>query len=82
MVTTHICGHKLQLNTGGLWVYTDIGEPAIMVNSIVTDNRPCARCGRPPTRDGHDACLGEIPGVLHACCGHGMEEPYVIKEER
>lgn len=38
--------------------------------------RPCARCGRLPTKDGHDACLGAIPGVTNACCGHGVMDPY------
>lgn len=25
----------------------------------------------PDRADGHDACLGEIPGAVNACCGHG-----------
>jgi hypothetical protein len=29
-----------------------------------------------PTSEGYDACLGFIPGVESACCGHGVEEPY------
>jgi hypothetical protein len=29
--------------------------------------------------DGPDACLGVIPGVAHACCGHGgLSQPYVV----
>lgn len=33
-----------------------------------------------PTPDGHDACLGELPGVKYACCGHGVEPPTVVKK--
>lgn len=31
----------------------------------------CNRCNRPPTPEGFDACLGRLPGVKNACCGHG-----------
>ena len=29
------------------------------------------------TEEGYDACIGEIKGVTHACCGHGVEKEYV-----
>ena len=35
----------------------------------------CPRCGRPS--DGHDNCLGYLPGVYFACCGHGAYEGYI-----
>lgn len=44
-------------------------------------DRPCIRCGKKPTKEGHDACLGHIPGVKSACCGHGVSEPILMKEE-
>ena len=31
----------------------------------------CEECGLKRTPEGHDACLGELPGVMNACCGHG-----------
>jgi hypothetical protein len=34
------------------------------------ENR-CQHCGKNETAVGHDGCLGEIPGVIFACCGHG-----------
>jgi len=46
------------------WFYKDNGNP-------LDDRRACTRCGKPPTKEGHDACLGTIPGVVSACCGHG-----------
>jgi len=33
---------------------------------------PCTACGLPPTPEGHDGCLGDIPGAESACCGHGQ----------
>lgn len=32
----------------------------------------CVKCGKGPTKEGHDGCLGTLPGpVMNACCGHG-----------
>ena len=47
-------------------------------NTLLDDSRPCKKCGCMPTKDGYDACLGHIKGAKSACCGHGVEEPYVI----
>ncbi len=47
-----------------MWVWSD-------TLGVVTDDRPCARCGKRPTLEGYDACLGYIPQVVSACCGHG-----------
>lgn len=33
--------------------------------------RVCAHCGLGYGASLHDPCLGELPGVLEACCGHG-----------
>jgi hypothetical protein len=40
----------------------------------------CAACGQLPTPEGHDACLGTLPGVRAACCGHGKSKGYVLFE--
>jgi hypothetical protein len=34
-----------------------------------------------PTEDGCDACLGHMEGVKSACCGHGVEKPYIITSQ-
>jgi hypothetical protein len=34
----------------------------------------CGRCGLERTVDGHDGCIGFLPGVANACCGHGEED--------
>lgn len=32
----------------------------------------CVECKKGPTREGHDGCLGTLPGpIMNACCGHG-----------
>ena len=53
----------------GQWVYKDTHEP-------ISVERPCHRCGQMPTPEGYDACIGHIPNVSSACCGHGVEAPY------
>ncbi len=47
--------------------------------TIADENAACVRCGKPPTKEGYDACLGYVLGATSACCGHGIEEPYVMK---
>ena len=58
-------GHPI-IFQDGQWVYEDTHEP------IKAAPRRCRRCGRGPTDTGHDRCLGELPGVKYACCGHGV----------
>jgi len=66
--TAHERGWPIEFRSGA-WVYRDTGRP-------ITGTRVCRRCGRPPTPEGHDACLGVVPGVASACCGHGAEPPF------
>lgn len=70
MTISYARGHKLVFKND-TWYYADD-------MSIYNDNRPCKRCGCYPTKEGYDACLGEIKGATHACCGHGVESKYVI----
>jgi len=75
---TYARGWKIVWNAKkGEWFYEDNGK--LFDND---DRRPCKRCGRPPTKEGHDACLGTIPGVKHACCGHGVEAPTIVYEKK
>ena len=74
-VTAYIRGHEVYWNNANSeWCYSDNNEP-------YTEDRPCVRCGKKPTSEGYDACLGHIPGVKQACCGHGVEEPYTVEDE-
>ena len=36
--------------------------------------RQCVKCGKMPTKEGHDACIANLPGVISACCGHGVHD--------
>lgn len=56
---------------GKVWRYSEAGD-------IEDDSLPCKRCGKLPTKEGYDACLGYIEGAAHACCGHGVEEKVII----
>ena len=58
--------------TGNEWVYSDTGT--------ASERRLCPECDLPPTREGYDACIGYIPGVRSACCGHGVESSYIVYE--
>jgi len=69
------CRGHLVIFTRDVWRYED----GIKLDD--DPNRPCLRCGRPPTSEGYDACLGFIPGADSACCGHGVSEPIFSMEE-
>jgi hypothetical protein len=70
----YVRGHLVTF-TRGVWRYED---------GVAIDDdpeRPCAHCGRPPTPEGYDACLGHIPGAYSACCGHMVSEPFVLRRD-
>lgn len=75
MITAYSRGHKIIYNINDKitytsnWVYVDTKE-------IYDDSRPCKKCGKYPTKEGYDACLGFIKDTNHACCGHGISVPY------
>ncbi len=48
------------------WLYKDTQTPT------VGNERDCGHCGKSNTKEGHDACLGVLPKVMNACCGHGV----------
>ena len=55
------------------WLYVDTLEPT------VGNDRSCGHCHEMTGPDGHDPCLGTLPDVSNACCGHGREEEaYVV----
>ena len=56
MVKAYSRGHEIYFD-GKDWRYSDN-------NAINDDSRPCKKCGRMPTNEGYDACLGYLDGVL------------------
>lgn len=65
-------GHLVRWECG-VGCYVDTGEP-------IDNKRPCPQCGKPPTPEGYDACLGHIAGATSACCGHGVTRGYIVWE--
>lgn len=63
---------------GQSWVYEDTGMRAGYGYEV----RPCCRCGQvfAGSDEGKpDPCLGHLPGVDNACCGHGIPEAAYIR---
>jgi len=66
-------GHPIEYDwTLKAWVYSNDKTP------IKNNERPCTRCGKMPTKEGYDACLGHIENATSACCGHGVECGYIV----
>jgi hypothetical protein len=77
-VTSYLFGHEiyLELESDVInkdWRYVDNN---CLIEEDTTPRR-CPKCGQLPTKDGHDPCIANLPGVAYACCGHGVEEGYV-----
>jgi len=73
MVSAYFYGHAGYWDSAAQnWRYTDTDEPIAIPSA-----RPCPQCYQLPTPEGHDACLGTIPGACAACCGHGVEMGYI-----
>jgi hypothetical protein len=70
--TAHVLGHPIAFD--GEWRYADTGEPVLSA-----PDRACVSCGLFPTAEGHDPCLGTIPGATSACCGHGVGFPFILR---
>ena len=66
-------GHRIKF-VNNTWVFYDSGESV----EKTWKDRPCGYCNNMPTKDDHDHCLGTLPGIMNACCGHGeISDAYV-----
>jgi len=75
MDSEYIRGHKFKI-IDGKPVYCDTGKPTFY-------RKECGFCHKTETIDGVDPCLGVLPGVMNACCGHGSRrESYIQFENR
>lgn len=68
---TSVRGHEIKY-VNGRWLFADTQEPT-------TNTRPCGFCGEFATLEGHDSCLGTLPDVRNACCGHGQTRDAYIQ---
>jgi len=66
-------GHKIEY-INKRWFYRDTGEPLEFEKP-----RPCKRCGKMPTSEGYDACIGYVEGAESVCCGHGKSAPILMR---
>ena len=65
LVAGYARGNPIVTYDGHTWVYVD-GSP-------FDESRPCTKCAAAiPSVDLPDPCLGWLPGVANACCGHGV----------
>ncbi len=70
MATSFLNGNKIHHSPEtGKWYYED--------GQNTNELRACPKCNRLPDENGHDACLGNLPGVKNACCGHGVQDGYI-----
>ncbi len=67
-------GHRIIKVGHNDWTYADTGEP-----TLSDPFRECGHCNLPNREDDHDACLGEIPGLMNACCGHGVDDDAYVQ---
>jgi len=73
-IRAYIHGHLIYWDWDSKsWLYGDD-------DSSIDTIRPCPRCGKMPTPEGHDACLGTIEGATSACCGHGVCDSILVME--
>lgn len=77
MTGVFVLGHAAEWDGDEkLWRFCDTGEPV----RTTLAKRLCPKCQKPPTVDGHDPCIANLPGVTAACCGHGVEIGYLYFE--
>jgi hypothetical protein len=67
-------GHDIYFD-GKSYRYTDNNDETV----LTWHGRDCGHCRLPNRPDGHDACLGELVGVMNACCGHGVDEQAYVQ---
>lgn len=66
-------GHTIYYD-GTKWCWVDSEEGLDPVPEMI----PCAHCGLESRQYEPDPCLGVLPGVANACCGHGnSKDAYV-----
>lgn len=62
-------GHEIYKDREGNYRFKDTGQ----LTTETWFKRPCGHCYKfGNSNDGEpDPCLGNLPGVTNACCGHG-----------
>lgn len=66
MIFSTFRGYKIY-EKDGEWFFSDTNNSV----SITWKERLCGCCNIDNTPEGYDGCIGRLPGVMNACCGHG-----------
>jgi len=68
-------GREIYQDKNGVWLYKEDNTP-------ISIKKPCPKCNEFKLDNGNDPCLGDLPGVVGACCGHGRKEQqgYILFE--
>jgi hypothetical protein len=70
-------GHDIEWDEQlGHWRYSD-DKSVLPANG--GECRSCKRCGETWEIEGGDKCLGILPGVNNACCGHGVRSRSYVR---
>lgn len=68
MAIAYLMGNKVYTNDRGeTWYYADTNQ-RVSKNDWLT----CPACSKRARLNDPDPCLGVLPGVKNACCGHGV----------
>lgn len=63
-------GMEQYQNENGDWLWKEDNSP-------ISIKKPCPKCKLFPLPTGEDPCLGILPNVQGACCGHGVQDGYI-----
>jgi len=77
MTRSYFRGHRT-IFVNGEWLYEDTKTKAGFDGEV----RSCKKCGAKfegSNNGDPDPCLGVLPGVDNACCGHGVPEMAYIR---
>ena len=74
MIESKFKGHDI-ICKDGAWLFKDTNELVSEKHKEVA----CGYCNANNTEDDHDGCIGRLPGVINACCGHGIENDSYIQ---
>lgn len=80
MIKQYLLGHGIDYDwKNKKWFYVDNGE---LIKNTSNPPRPCIKCGNNVTKEGNDYCLGVLPNIKNACCGHGVVPLYTVKSSK
>lgn len=74
---TYMKGYPTFYDKKGVFRWLDTGKKVISSNERSCNY--CKQCSIIDKKTGadYDACLGKLPGVSNACCGHGSGNGYI-----